>query len=125
MTTRTRWFGLAAVIAVGLSLSHYYCFRKGGTDHLAEYLPAIERSKKSEARAHLTFLVQTLRLVAQHPRAIPAADADELCRQADEYARTIEQERIPDMREVGNEKGVKRAEALVREARTLIGSIRR
>jgi hypothetical protein len=125
MTTRTHWLGLTAVIAVGLCLSHYYCFRKGGTDHLAEYVPAIEREKKSEARAHLIFLVQTLRPVAQHPDAVPAADAAELCRQAEEYVRTIEQERIPDMREAGNENGVKRAEALVREARTLIGSIRR
>jgi uncharacterized protein HemX len=125
MTTRPRWLGLAAVVLVGLGLSHYYCFHKGQTEHLAEYVPAIEREKKAATQNHLTSLVRTLRPVSQHPNAIPAADAAELCRQAEEYASTMEQERIPEMREAGNEDGVRRAEALVREARTLIRSIQR
>lgn len=125
MSTRVRWLLLAAIAVVGLTVSHYLCFRKGQAEHLAEVIPAIQRLKKGEATSHLTFLVSTLRPVARHPDAIPAADAAELCRQAEEYARAIEQERIPELRETGNEDGVKRHEALVREARTLIGSIGR
>lgn len=125
MNLRVRWLGLAAIAVVGLIVSHYLCFRKGQTEYLAELIPAIQRQKNNEAYAHLTFAIKALRPVARHPDAIPAADAAELCRQAEEYARAIEQERISELREIGNEKGVRRHEALVHEARTLIGSLRR
>jgi hypothetical protein len=125
MTTRKRWLGLAAIAVIGLSVSHYVCFRKGQTEQLAELVPAIQRAKSNEAYIHLTYALKALRPVARHPDAIPAPDAAELCRQAEEYARAIEQERIPELREAGNEGGVRRHEALVREARKLIGSIRR
>lgn len=125
MSTRVRWLGLAILIVFGLAISHYLCFRRGQTEFLAEYVPAIERAKKNEAIAHLIFLLKSLRPIAQHPDAVSADDIDELCRQAEEYARSIEQERIPEMREMGDEKGVRRHETLVREARTLVGSIRR
>jgi hypothetical protein len=125
MSTRVRWVGLIAIAVVGLGVSHYLCFRKGQTEQLAELVPAIERAKSDEVYAHLTFAVKALRPVARHPDAIPAADTAELCRQTEEYARKIERERIPELREAGNEDGVRRHESLVREARTLIGSIRR
>lgn len=126
MSTRTRWFGLAVIlIVVVLCVSHYLCFRKGQTEYLAELVPAIQRQKRNEPIGHLTFALEALRPVARHPDAIPSADAAELCRQAEEYARALEQECIPEMQEAGNEDGVRRHKELIREARTLIASIRR
>lgn len=125
MSTRVRWLGLAAIVVVGLGVSHFLCFRRGQTEYLAELIPAIQRAERDAAYGHLIFAVKTLRPVARHPDAIPAADAAELCRQAEEYARTIEQKRLPELREAGNEDGVRQREAMIREARNLIGRIRR
>jgi hypothetical protein len=116
---------LAVVAAVGLIFSHRYAFERGERDMARQQDGFVQDFLDSVNRGHLWSALPVLRLVARHPDAVPAEDAERLCGEAEGFAKFVEEKLIPPMREVGNDEEVQSDLERIREARALTAQIRR
>jgi hypothetical protein len=124
MFTRKVLAGVRAVVAaVGLFFSHRYAFDKGERD-LARRTDGMQDALDRARIAHIWYILEMLQLVARHPDAVPAEDAERLCGEVEGFAKFVEDKLIPPMREVGDERAQRYLKD-VREARALTAQIRR